>query len=201
VTAAKKVPAKKPARQTPAKRAPAKKATAPRAQPARKTAAKKAPATRTSTSRRKPSASPEVEVFEPAYEAHKLRLTGMGWRDVARLTGYADEDTAERSVAYYLSKAAAEMTQEMRQAALRTALDRYDELLQAWWSRALRLNPVAVNGVLKLLAQRAKLEGLEATDETPKTSQTIVITGNSEEYVTRLKALADKPAEGTVIEG
>jgi len=200
VTAAKKVPAKKPARKTPAKKAPAKKTTGPLAQSARKTAATK-PAKKTSTSRRKPSASLEVEVFEPAYEAHKLRLTGMGWRDVARLTGYADEDTAERSVAYYLSKAAAEMTQEMRQAALRTALDRYDELLQAWWSRALRLNPVAVNGVLKLLAQRAKLEGLEATDETPKTSQTIVITGNSEEYVTRLKALADKPAEGTVIEG
>ena len=37
--------------------------------------------------------------FDPAYEAHRLRITGMPWREVAHKTGYPDALVGARAVA------------------------------------------------------------------------------------------------------
>lgn len=182
---------KPPAQATPAKKSATKKA--PAKAPASKAPTKRAPAARKGSS--------EVDTFEAAYEAHRLRVSGMPWRDVARLAGYATETSAQLAVQAYLQRAVLERSKEQRAAALATELDRLDELHYAYYRQALGGDLDAAKFVLSVSAQRAKYEGLEVRDDAPETRRTIVITGSSEEYIGRLKDLVLAPPEHRVIEG
>ncbi len=148
---------------------------------------------------RKLAAVPEpavTVVFEPAYEAHRLRLSGLPWREVAGLTGYSSDVAAINAVTTYLQRAAIGQSAEQARLALATELDRLDALQVAWWPRALDGDASAANVVLKVIAQRARLLGLEDPDRRTATGpRTIIITGNAEEYVSQLREIAEGAQE------
>ena len=175
---------------------PAQKAATAKVVPIKAAAKKAAPRKRAP---RKPRPT-EVETFDAAHEAHQLRLTGMPWREVARLTGYATEDSVQLAVQAYLQRAVLERSKEQRAAALATELARLDALTLAYWQKAIGGDLDAAKYVLAVSAQRAKYEGLEVKEETATTSQTIVITGNTDEYIGALKRLTLPPPEHPVIE-
>lgn len=94
------------------------------------------------------------------------------------------------AVTAMLQAEAVARTPELRQAALQTELDRLDALQVAWWDRAVRGDFRAVLVVLKIMAQRARLQGLDKPAE-PSRDQTpnIIISGTEEEYIAGLQAV------------
>lgn len=139
-----------------------------------------------------------VIIEDPAYEAHRLRLTGLPWREVAGLTGYASEVTAQMAVTGYLQRAALTHSADQARLALATELDRLDALQSRWWATALDGDVGAANVVLKIIAQRSRLLGLEDGDRrTGAATRTIVITGTTEDYVAQLQAIAEGNREPT----
>lgn len=94
-------------------------------------------------------------------KAIALRIAGMDWQSIADQLGYASRGAACQDVSRAMEKNLAE---EAEQAALlrHLTVQRYDRLQAAWWPKALKGDPKAAEIVLKVLAQRAKVEGTEA---------------------------------------
>lgn len=133
----------------------------------------------------------EVSTFDPAYEAHRLRLTGMNWREVAKLTGYGSEASAKVAVTAYIQRAAMLQSEEQARVALATELERMDALTESWWGEGQR-DEKAANVLLRISAQRTRLyEMLFASKEATSSPRTIVITGDSEDYIAGLRAIVE----------
>lgn len=107
----------------------------------------------------------------------------------------------------HLSRVAIVAADQARQARLELEVARLDYLQLKWWDAAtegvgvdvdgvpLGLDDKAANVVLKVIAMRAKLLGLDVPATEAKTTvQTIVINGTTEEYVAGLKALDEGPS-------
>lgn len=141
--------------------------------------------------RKAPAKVAEVEVFDPAYEAHRRRVGGMSWREVAENTGYPSEDACRLGVQAYLSKAAAQLNREQQAERLAVELDRLDALQAGFWAAAMLGDEKAAMVVLNVIRTRAKLLGLETKDTEAAAVKTIVIAGSQEEYVAGLKAVVE----------
>ena len=128
--------------------------------------------------------------FDPAHEAHKLRITGMPWREVAHKTGYPTADAAAGAVARYLQKAAGNMTAEQQHHALTLQIDRYEAILNNWWEAGAGAgrDDSAATIVLRTMAQLDKIQRLGEPDVVVS-KETIVISADPEEYVRQLKEM------------
>lgn len=123
--------------------------------------------------------------------AHKLRLAGHAWESVAQMVGYANGQTALVTVRSYLQRVGRGISQEERQEALELETDRLDGLLGTYWPDAIAGNIKAAELVLKVIQTRSRLLGLEELHtKTGQTSKTILVAGNSEQYIQALKAIA-----------
>lgn len=144
---------------------------------------------------------PEVlngDAFEPAHQAHELRMTGMSWADVARRTGYSSASTCQMAVSAYYQRVAMEMTAERQRLAREQILAQLDELIQAWRALALTGDKDAAAVYLKVLAQRARIERVEDEDRTKGGgTRTIVIHSGAseEEYVSGLRKAIESGGE------
>jgi hypothetical protein len=103
----------------------------------------------------------DVEVFDPAFEAHRMRLTGAAWSDIAAATGYSSGAVCQLAVTAFLQKAAVTRTPEQQRAAVQTELDRLDELQRTCWLAATNGDVKAGHLVLKIIVERVKLLGLD----------------------------------------
>jgi hypothetical protein len=128
----------------------------------------------------------EVEVFDPADDAHRLRVDGVAWSDIALATGYSSPAVCPMAVTAYLQKAAVRRTPEQQHAALQVELDRLDALQRGCWQAATTGEVKSAQLALKIIVERAKLLGL---DQIPEDAQprTIVIGGSEQEYIAGLK--------------
>ena len=90
-------------------------------------------------------------------KALELRLSGMGYDEIATRLGYKDKSGAWRAIQHELAKAKRERAGEV------VALDlmRLDALLNAVWNEALAGNLAAFDRVLKVLERRAKYFDLD----------------------------------------
>jgi hypothetical protein len=96
------------------------------------------------------------------------------------------------AVTAYLQRAAMAQSADQARLALATELDRLDALQAKWWTKACDGDVAAANIVLKIIAQRARLLGLEDTDRRQAAvARTIVITGTPDEYVSQLREIAE----------
>ena len=102
-----------------------------------------------------------VDLVDRAYEAHRLRVDGMAWSEVARAVGYISGQVAQMAVTAYLQTAAIDRSPEQRQAALQMELDRFDVLHAALWPRALQGDIRAVLVILQISDRRVRLERLD----------------------------------------
>jgi hypothetical protein len=128
----------------------------------------------------------EVQVFDPANEAHRLRVDGVPWSDIAVSTGYSSAAVCQMAVTAYLQKAAVRRTPEQQQAALQLELDRLDALQRGCWLAATNGDVKSAHLALKIITERARLLGLDRIPEGGQ-STTIVIGGTTEEYIAGLK--------------
>lgn len=94
-------------------------------------------------------------------EALALRRAGHGYAEIGRRLGLTREGARQVVIRAYgkLSEEIAEETAKARD----VELDRNDAILAAWWDLAQQGDEKAANVVLKALAQRHKILGLEQT--------------------------------------
>lgn len=94
-------------------------------------------------------------------KAIALRLAGLPWDEIADQTGYATAGAACTAVTEALKKNQRELgaaAEELRDA----EVARLDRLMAAHWPKALKGDPRSSDIVLKCVAQRSKLLGVEA---------------------------------------
>lgn len=154
---------------------------------------KRAPRKKAAPAPKKAAPAP-VEVFDPAHAAHELRLTGMDWRAVAKITGYPTQDACRVAVSAYLTKAAALLSKEQQLERLAAELDRLDVLTHAYWTMAVSGDVNAAKFVLDVSKQRARLLKLETDEKEAGTTRTIVVSGSEADYVQSLKRVIEDQA-------
>lgn len=103
----------------------------------------------------------QAATAERRTKAIAMRIAGADWQAIADALGYSDRGAACKDVTRALAanrKAEAEQVDELRQ----MTVMRYDRLQAAFWPKALKGDPKAAEVVLKCLAGRAKIEGVDA---------------------------------------
>lgn len=126
---------------------------------------------------------------DAAYRAYKLHLGGKSWEEVAKITGYANGRTAQVSVRQYITSAAVAMDVSKKAEVLDIEMARLDVLQDAHWDNAISGDDVkSAEFVLKVMGHRAKLLGLELVAQGGTvTNNTVVVQGNTEEYIRSLR--------------
>jgi hypothetical protein len=131
----------------------------------------------------------EVAEEKKQVEAHKLRMRGTPWAVIAEQVGYASAAVAIMETRRYISKLAIYVDHDQRQEALQLELARLDTMQESQWDAALGGDLQAFDRVLKVMVHRSKLLGLDTTADTKTTNTTIVVTGDTSQYVDRLKTV------------
>jgi hypothetical protein len=122
---------------------------------------------------------------ERARRAYDLRKRGRSWWSIAEELEIT-EGGAKALVANAISAAAELVSAHTRHQLLAMEIARLDDLTDAHWDQAL-FDPRIAELMLKIIAQRAKLLGLESLPAAVATQQTVVVAGTSEEYVAALR--------------
>lgn len=138
--------------------------------------------------------------FNPAVEAYQLRISGMGYREIAQRTGYSNEATCYAGVKNYIEKSKKDYIEKKREELLDMELARLDTLQQAWWQPATMGDDKAAQIVLKIIAQRAKFFGLEqpAQLSTGGGQGMVLVLGDGQDYVGAVKKIvANRVPQGT----
>jgi hypothetical protein len=94
-------------------------------------------------------------------KAIAMRIAGADWQTIANTLDYSGRAAAHKDVTRALEanrKREAEAVETLRQ----WTVMRYDRLQAAFWPKALKGDVKAAEVVLKCLAGRAKIEGVEA---------------------------------------
>lgn len=135
----------------------------------------------------------DVGEEDRAYEAHKLRLTGMDWRTVASQVGYTSAVSAQVSVRAYLQRAAATRSRLQQTESLDLAIERLDELLAKAWAKVEDGDLKAIDTCQRLIMNRARLEGHGVAtadkDSEGVTYQTVVVA--PENFAEIMRAVAE----------
>ncbi|MGW2936063.1 hypothetical protein ACWDA7_30395 [Streptomyces sp. NPDC001156] len=107
------------------------------------------------------SKAQQAKTADRRAKAIALRLAGVDWQTIADRLDYSDRGAACKDVTRALERNLVEEAQQV--AVLRqVTVERYDRLQAAYWPKALRGDIKAAEIVLKVLAQRAKIEGTDA---------------------------------------
>lgn len=126
---------------------------------------------------------PETGVRE--YELHRR---GLSWGEVAQQLGHSDARVARAAGQRYLQKAVLEMEAEDRRRAVALEKERLDALQARYWEDAFAGDLDAAKYVLSVIQARIRLQRLDE-DQTEDTVRTVVIAGNTKQYVAKLKQL------------
>ena len=128
---------------------------------------------------------------DKGYSAYQLKKAGHDWNEIAKIVGYANGKVAAVEVRRYVTEVATILTKEQREEVLSLELDRLDSLLNAVWDNAMTGDTKAVDSALRVINTRAKLLGLELLSQTAGnvTNNTVVVTGNTEDFIRSLKAV------------
>jgi len=99
-----------------------------------------------------------ISAAERQVQALALRKAGIGYAAIARQLGYAGPSGAYKAIMTALHALTREPAEELRT----LELARLDDLLAGLWAAARQGNVLKVDRVLKIMARRAALLGLDA---------------------------------------
>lgn len=131
---------------------------------------------------------------QKAYDAYQMRQRGSSWEQVCKTVGYSSVKVAQVELRRYLTDMAVRVDIENREEVLAMEMGRLDSLMEAVWDQAMTGDTKAVDSALKIISMRSKLLGLEALTQTAGnvTNNTVVVTGNTEEFIHSLKLVDTK---------
>lgn len=131
---------------------------------------------------------------ERALRAYQLRATGTSWWDIAEELGVS-EGQAARLVADQINTAARLVDDGAKRNLLALEVDRLDQIQRSLWDRAIGGDLRAVDAVLRIITTRAKILGLENATAATVTNNTIVVAGNTDEYIAALQRATSQEAQ------
>jgi len=130
-----------------------------------------------------------VELEPDAYRAYLMRQAGRPWSEVASECGYSTAKSAQVAVNSYLQRGAIAKGEQWRNEALELELDRLDTLQMVAWDQAMGGDLKAVDTVLRIMGHRAKLLQLDIPLDNNTGAKTLIVMGDSEQYVESLRSL------------
>lgn len=122
-----------------------------------------------------------------ALKAYRMRLKGASWWDIAEECSVT-EAAAAHLIDEQMREAVTLVGEAQRSKMLAMEIARLDALQAGIWQTAVNGDVQAIDRVLKIIAQRAKLLGLEDTTKQDVQINTVVISGNTDEYIRALQA-------------
>lgn len=146
---------------------------------------------------------PDSEVIEGtivrsrAEAAYALRQAGKSNADIAAQLGYSSPQEVSKSISKHMKQEAAALTTEEREGILTMELSRLDKLHEALWPSALYGDPKAVDAILKVMDRRMKWTGTDQPDSSAGQGAILVISGETGDYVQKLKELSEPPSQVT----
>jgi hypothetical protein len=129
------------------------------------------------------------DVIDPGYDGHMMRVAGRPWAEIADAIGSPTASAAMFTVSRYLTEAAKNQSAQHQQEALQTQVDRYEALLRSWWSLATDGHDEKAAGVVLRALERLDRVLRLTDDDISVSRETIVVSGNQEEYVKQLQAV------------
>ncbi len=122
-------------------------------------------------------------------QAHALRIAGTSWWDIAEELRIP-EIQARKLVSDRISAVAELVDYHERREFMAVEMDRLDTLQQAVWGAAMAGSIPAVQAVLSIMDRRAKWLGFDSPVQAgTTTNNTIVVPGNTSEYIAVLQAV------------
>lgn len=123
--------------------------------------------------------------------AYELKLGGKSLTWIADKLGYRSDAEVARAIAEQLKIGAQHLTEHGRAGIFQMEMDRLDRLTEKVWPSAMTGDPKSVLAALQIHDRRVRLAGLDKTD-TAQEQKTLIVIGNEEDdYVQKLKELAD----------
>lgn len=132
-----------------------------------------------------------VVVESKAEQAYLMIRAGDSPSNVARELGYASSKEVGRAVRERMASEAQGLSSEERDGILMMELDRLNALQRAHWDSAMFGDPKSTDIVLKIITLRAKLTGVDQPDAQSGQNTVLIVGGNEETYIERLKGMAD----------
>lgn len=128
-----------------------------------------------------------MEHFQREMQALDMRIAGKSYQEIGEALGYAHDNSARRLVLKAMKIIRADKVKHVRL----FELARLDKLSDAIWSRAMEGHLGAIQTVLKVMQQRAKLLGLDAPLKVAKTDTKgrDIVTMSNEERAERVEQL------------
>ena len=136
-----------------------------------------------------------------ARKAYELRQAGCSWFAISESLQIS-EARAGQLVKMTISEAAKLVSDGARQELLTLEVERLDAMQESLWPTAISGDTRAIETVLKIIAQRSKMLGLDQADTAASViANTVVIGGTTSEYIAALRAVAEpRVIDGEVLE-
>ena len=116
------------------------------------------------------------EQFERENQVLELRKSGATWAEIASVTGYANASGAQKAYSRVVTRVQRESLDELRD----LELERLDRLQRSYWKAAvIDGDKKAAEFVLKVIAQRTKLLGLDAPQRIDVQQEVITYDGDA----------------------
>lgn len=126
-----------------------------------------------------------------AEQAYEMKLEGMPLREIADALGYASAHEVTTAIAAQMKIDAKFLTETGRTGILQMEMDRLDRLQAKVWPAAMMGDPRSVEAVLKVMDRRIKITGIDAIDTSTQQHTVLVVGGNEQDYIAKLKELTD----------
>lgn len=123
--------------------------------------------------------------------AYELLLAGNSLHEIAEKLQFKDASDVYQFIQRRFEIEAKHLSVEDRKSLLALECARLDRLQAAHWQSAMYGDLGATAAVLKIMAHRAKITGLDAVDTQTNQSTVLVVGGMEADYVSKLKKMIE----------
>lgn len=124
------------------------------------------------------------------WHAYQLKMAGLSLPEIADRLGYHSTSAVAKGIKDEIISAAKDIPEEDRDTILALEVDRLNFAQARIWPQVEYGDPKAIDILLKIINLRARLRGLDLVDPTAGTHTVLVIGGQEQEYIAKLKQIA-----------
>jgi hypothetical protein len=126
-----------------------------------------------------------------AAAAYQLKMAGRSLREIADDLGYASDVEVAHAITVRMKYEAKFLSEAGRTGLIQLVMDRLEALHQAYWQGALAGDREDAKFVLSVIDRLVRLGQLDSIDTQTQQTQVLVIAGEEQDYVAKLKELTE----------
>jgi hypothetical protein len=135
----------------------------------------------------------ERERWEKAIQAYELLIAGKSHSEIADILNIEHEKDVWRLLAERFKWDAAKLTDQERKDIRALEVLRLNALQTAVWPAAMMGDPKSVDSAVRIIAARAKIQGLEQVDPVVQKNLVLVMGEQEDDYIRALRAASTEP--------